>query len=178
VVELGLQLLDLLVRFCLVLLVAGFAKLLASLAFPVLKNPANNHRAVALTADEFRYAFGNTMSEEESIRAYRRYAVPAPGRVLFQGAFASFNPHAPTKIDWRRDDRAPLLLIAGSEDHTVPASVDRAVAEKYRRESGAVTDFKEFPGRSHFIIGQDGWEGVADFALDWALQNARTGAPA
>ena len=48
-------------------------------AFPVLKSPANNHRAVALSAEQFHYAFTNTMSEEESVRAYNRYAVPGPG---------------------------------------------------------------------------------------------------
>src|SRR5262249_39774131 len=33
--------------------------------FPVLKNPANRHRAVPLTPAQFRYAFANTLSEEE-----------------------------------------------------------------------------------------------------------------
>src|ERR1700761_3647702 len=42
---------------------------------PVLKNPANRHRAVALTADEFHYSFTNTLSEEESGPIYDRYAV-------------------------------------------------------------------------------------------------------
>jgi alpha-beta hydrolase superfamily lysophospholipase len=140
-------------------------------AFPVLKNPANNHRAVPLTFDEFHYAFTNTMSEDEARAAYERYAVPGPGRVLFQGAFANFNPHAPTKVDFANDNRAPLLLIAGGEDHIVPATVDRSAARHYRK-SAAVTEYKEFPGRSHFIIGQDGWEEVADYALSWALEHA------
>ena len=82
-------------------------------AFPVLKNPANTHRAVALTPSEFHYAFTNTMSEEASQAAFERYAVPGPGRVLFQGAFANFNPRAATHVDFGNDDRAPLLLIAG-----------------------------------------------------------------
>lgn len=141
-------------------------------AFPVLKNPANNHRAVPLTATEFRYAFANTMSEEDSLAAFERYAVPGPGRVLFQGAFANFNPRAGTKLDFKNDDRAPLLLIAGENDHTVPAVVDRSAAKHYRK-SNAITEYKEFPGRSHFIIGQDGWEEVADYALAWALDHAQ-----
>ena len=63
--------------------------------FPILKNPANKHRAVPLTSEEFHYAFTNTMSDEESRAAYERYAVPGPGRVLFEGAFANFNPRTP-----------------------------------------------------------------------------------
>jgi pimeloyl-ACP methyl ester carboxylesterase len=145
-------------------------------AFPVLKNPANNHRAVQLTPEEFHYAFTNTMNEEASLPVYDRYAVPGPGRVLFQGAFANFNPRAATRVDFHNDDRAPLLLIAGEFDHTVPAVVDQSAAKRYRK-SEAITEYKEFPGRSHFIIGQEGWEEVADYALDWAAGHA-VGAPA
>ena len=107
------------------------------------------------------------MSEEDSLRVYDRYAVPGPGRILFQGAFANFNPHAATSVDFANDDRAPLLLIAGELDHTVPAVVDHSAFKHYGR-SKAITDYKEFPGRSHFIIGQEGWEEVADYAIDWA----------
>ena len=137
--------------------------------FPVLKNPANDHRAVALTPDEFHYAFGNTLSEEESLAVWERYAVPGPGRVLFQGALANFNPHAATRVDFDNPDRAPLLLIAGGADHTVPASVDKATLDHYAH-SRAMTAYKEFPGRSHYTLGQDGWEAVADLALGWALK--------
>jgi pimeloyl-ACP methyl ester carboxylesterase len=141
-------------------------------AFPVLKNPANHHRAVALTPDEFHYAFTNEMSEQESQAAFERYAVPGPGRVLFQGAFANFNPRAATWVEFRNEDRAPLLLIAGEDDHTVPAVVDRSAAKHYRKSS-ALTEYKEYPGRGHFIIGQAGWEEVADYALSWATEHVR-----
>jgi pimeloyl-ACP methyl ester carboxylesterase len=142
---------------------------------PVLKNPANNHRAVPLTPEEFHYAFTNTLSEEESAPIYERYAVPGPGRVLFQGALANFNPHSPIAVDFKNDDRAPLLFIAGGVDHVAPASVNQSNAKHFRK-SEAVTEFKEFPGRSHYTLGQEGWEEVADFALDWALDPAAVAA--
>jgi len=135
--------------------------------FPVLKNPANNHRAVALTPQEFHYAFTNTLTEEQSAAVYDRYAVPGPGRVLFQGAFANFTPHAATAIAFKNDTRAPLLLIAGGADHVAPASTTRDNAA-LQRKSHAITAYKEFPGRSHYTLGQQGWEEVADFALAWA----------
>jgi pimeloyl-ACP methyl ester carboxylesterase len=139
--------------------------------FPVLRNPANVHRAGSLTPEQFHYAFGNNLSDAESLRLYERYAVPGPDHVLFQGAVANFNPHSPATVNFHDDERAPLLLIAGGKDHIVPASVTEANFKLYRT-SKAITDFKEFPERSHFTIGEPGWEEVADYALTWAVENA------
>ena len=140
-------------------------------AFPGLKNPANRHRAVTLTPEEFHYAFTNTMTDEESRAAYERYAVPGPGRPLFQAAFANFNPHAASRIDFHNDNRAPLLVIAGGADHVSPPSINRTIA-KLQHRSKSITAYKEFSARSHFILGQPRWEEVADFALAWALAPA------
>jgi pimeloyl-ACP methyl ester carboxylesterase len=141
-------------------------------SFPVLKNPANRHRAVPFTPEQFHYAFTNTPSEEESAKVYERYHVPAPGGWVWGGVLANFEPgHQDTWVNFENDDRAPLLFIAGGEDHIMPASVNRSNAKHYEK-SKAVTEYKEFPGRSHYTVGQDGWEEVADYALDWAKENA------
>jgi len=141
-------------------------------SFPALSNPANNHRAVALTPEQFHYAFANTLSEEESNRVYERYAVPGPDHMLFQAAFANFNPHAATTVNFANDTRAPLLLVAGGKDHISPASVTKANYKLYSK-SKAITEYKEYPDRPHFTIGQSGWEAVADYALDWSAQHAK-----
>lgn len=145
--------------------------------FPILKSPSNIHKAVALTAEQFHYAFTNTLSEADSRAAYERYAVPGPGRVLFQGALANLNPHSPAAVDFKRTDRPPLLLIAGGADNLVPAVIDKAAADHYAK-SGAITEYKLFPGRSHWTIAESGWEEVADYALDWATRNAAVAAAA
>jgi len=140
-------------------------------SFPALRNPANLHKVSGLTADQFHYAFTNTLSEEEGQAVYERYEVPGPNRVLFQAGLANLTPHATTTVDFRNDTRAPLLLIAGGKDHISPASLTRANFELYEK-SKAVTSLKEFPERSHFTIGEKGWESVADYALDWSVRNA------
>lgn len=138
---------------------------------PALSNPANRHKAVPLTFEQFRYAFGNTLTEEDAAAAYTRYAVPGPDRVLFQAGLANFNPHAATHVDFRNDDRAPLLLIAGGKDHVSPAALTKANYAHYHTV-GAITEFREFPERSHFTLGETGWEEVADYALSWAAEHA------
>jgi pimeloyl-ACP methyl ester carboxylesterase len=139
-----------------------------------LRNPKNRHRSIHLTAAEFHYAFTNTLDGDAAAQAYDRYAAPGPGRVLFEGALANFSRHSPLVVDFHRVDRAPLLLIAGGMDHVVPASVDRATAKKYNK-SEAIVEYMEFPGRSHFTLGEPGWEEVADYALGWAMSHIGDG---
>jgi pimeloyl-ACP methyl ester carboxylesterase len=146
-------------------------------AWSGLHNPANRHEPIQLNEKQFHYAFANTLSEEDSLKAFQRYAAPSPGRVLFEGALANVSRHSPFEVDFKNNDRAPLLLIAGGADHVVPPSVDRQMFKR-QGKSEALTEYKEFPGRSHFTVGQDGWEEVADYALDWAVEHARTTAPA
>jgi pimeloyl-ACP methyl ester carboxylesterase len=136
--------------------------------FPVLKSPANRHRSVSLTPEEFHYAFTNTLTDAQSLDAYQRYAAPGPGRVLFQGALANFSHHSPAEVDVHNDERAPLLIITGGVDHVYPPKIGEANA-KLQHKSKAITAYREFPGRSHFTLAQQGWEDVADFAIDWAL---------
>ena len=135
--------------------------------FPALSNPANTHRALPLTPEQFHYAFTNTLSEEESLAVYNRYSVPGPDHVLFQGALANFNPNAPTTVNFENDERAPLLLVAGGKDHVSPVAVVKANYRLFGKSS-AITDYKEYPDRTHFTLGEQGWEQVAGDALDWA----------
>jgi pimeloyl-ACP methyl ester carboxylesterase len=141
-------------------------------SFPVLRNPANRHRAVPFTPEQFHFAFANTLSREDSDKVYERYHIPAPGGFIWGGVLANFTPgHQDTYVDFRNEDRAPLLFIAGGEDNLMPPAVNESNAKHYRHTK-AVTDYKEFPGRSHYTLGQDGWEEVADYALEWAEANA------
>lgn len=134
--------------------------------FPVLGNPANRSRTVSLTAAQFRYAFGNALAEEESDRLFEAWTIPGPGRPLFEDATANFRKHSPAAVDTRVADRGPLLLTAGTLDHTVPRSVTAAVLKLY--EGGpSITDYREFEGRGHSLSIDSGWRDVAAAVLEW-----------
>lgn len=133
---------------------------------PVFKNPANAHRAVSLTPEQFQYGFGNAISAEESADLYQRWTIPAPGKPLFEAAVANFSLHSPAKVDTANADRGPLLLVMGGQDHTVPEAITRSTVKQYRH-SGAVTDLVEFADRGHSLTIDSGWTEVADACLNW-----------
>lgn len=136
---------------------------------PVFKNPTNKHRTVPLTAEQFRFAFGNAIEPAESDELFERWVIPAPGKPLFEAASANFNPHSPAKVDTANAGRGPLLLIAGGKDHTVPETITRSTLKQYRH-SDAVTDFLDFPDRGHSLTIDHGWREVADAVLGWLAQ--------
>jgi non-heme chloroperoxidase len=133
-------------------------------AAPVLGNPANRHRAVPLTFEQFHYAFANAVSDEEAQQLYETYAVPGSGTPIFQAAAANFNPWSETKVRTKVPDRGPLLIVSGELDHTVPHAIANASYKKQRRNE-AVTEFVEIKGRGHSLTIDHGWREVADTAL-------------
>jgi pimeloyl-ACP methyl ester carboxylesterase len=135
-------------------------------AFAALKNPANKHRAVSLTPEQFRYGFGNAISEAESAALFQRWTIPSPGKPLFEAAGANFSPHSPAKVDTDNEDRGPLLLMVGGKDHTVPEAIAKSTLKRYSG-SAAVTEFEEFPDRGHSLTIDTGWRKIADTSLAW-----------
>src|SRR5664279_878135 len=115
---------------------------------PVFKNPANKHRAVTLTAEQFRYSFGNAISEEESAELYEKWTIAAPGHPLFEAAAANFSLHS------------------AAQDHTVPEAITKSTLKQYKH-SPAVTDLIEFADRGHSLTIDRGWEDVAGACLTW-----------
>jgi len=141
---------------------------------PVFKNFANEKRAVALTADQFRYSFGNALEPAESDALFEAWAIPSPGKPLFEAASANFSRHSPAKVATDNAERGPLLLIMGGKDHTVPEAITKSTLKQYRG-STAVTELVEFPDRGHSLTIDGGWREVADSVLSWI--EARVGDP-
>ena len=136
-----------------------------------LRKPANRNLAVSLTAEQFRYGFGNAVPAGESAELYDRWNVPSPGRPLFEAALANFAPRSPARVDTGNKSRGPLLLTAGGKDHTVPPAVTTATRRLYHK-SPAVTDLTEFPDRGHSLTIDHGWREVAQVILDWLGQRS------
>jgi pimeloyl-ACP methyl ester carboxylesterase len=138
--------------------------------FPVLKNPANRHKAVGFTFDQWRYVFTNTFSEEEARRLYERYHIPASGRIFWGSVLANIHPGKDdTYVNYKNDDRAPLLFISGSQDHLMPPKIQQSNAKHYK--SATITEIVEYDG-PHLMPSSPGWEEIADYALDWAVEKA------
>ena len=131
-----------------------------------LRKPANRNLAISLTAEQFRYGFGNVLSGQESAELYDRWTVPSPGKPLFEAALANFTPQSPAKVNTGNKTRGPLLLTAGGKDHTVPAAITTSTRKLYHK-SPAITDFIEFPDRGHSLTIDHGWREIATTSLEW-----------
>ncbi|MCJ1308157.1 hypothetical protein MMC25_001809 [Agyrium rufum] len=145
-------------------------------SFPVLGNPFTYNAVVPLTPKEFNYAFTNELTAEESQAVYERYHIPAAAHVLWQPAFGIIDKHGAGAVDFAKQDRAPLLLVAESKDHVCPPATQKATWKRYQKhvvQGKSVVDLKEFEGRTHHTIGQKGWEEVADYALEWAKDHVK-----
>jgi non-heme chloroperoxidase len=133
-------------------------------SWPVLGNPLNLKKAVSLTYNQFRYAFGNAIPEEEARDLYERITIPAPARPLFQAATATF-AGTETKVNTANTTRGPLLITGGEKDHIAPPVLGKASANKYNKS--VITEFKLFENRGHSLASDHGWKEIAEYSLAW-----------
>jgi non-heme chloroperoxidase len=134
-------------------------------SFPVLSNPANYGKAIALTFDQFKYGWANNLDEAEAKELHETFHVPAPGLPLFQAAVSNFNPVSETRVDSKNPDRGPLLIIAGENDHTIPLAITEATFRLQSKHNPGVTEIERIPGRGHSLVIDSGWKEVADVAV-------------
>jgi pimeloyl-ACP methyl ester carboxylesterase len=134
-------------------------------AFPILSNPLNRGKAVRLSESQFKYGFGNELSETESKGLWDKYSVAGTGKALFQSANANLNPATDAKVDAKNPDRGPLLVIGGKKDHTVPPAIYKA-SFKNQTKNPSQSEFAEFD-RAHSLTIDAGWKEVAEKALSF-----------
>lgn len=126
--------------------------------FPVI-NYFRGDAPFMATKDWFRYTFGNVVSREESDRAFDEYVVPE-GRNVARSTLKSF-----AKIDFKKPHE-PLLMIAGEKDNIIPSALNKSNFAAYK-DKESIREFREFKGRGHYIVGEPGWEEVANYVADW-----------
>lgn len=133
-------------------------------AWPVIGNPLNYRRAVALTYPQFRFAFANAVGETEARELYEAFPVAGSGKPLFQAAVANFNPWTQITVDTLNPRRGPMLLIGGEKDNIAPRAI---VAASYKRQlrNAAPTEMVQIPNRGHSLVFDRGWQEVADTVL-------------
>lgn len=107
----------------------------------------------------WQYAFTNGMTCKEQKESYYKFAIPESKLVVRDTISVA------AKINFK-NLHAPLLLTSGSDDNSIPASLNYSNYKKYK-QSNSVTDYKEFKGRNHFVLGQPTWKEDADYIIDW-----------
>ncbi|MWB99604.1 alpha/beta hydrolase [Agromyces seonyuensis] len=144
--------------------------------FPILSNPFGINGAKQLSKSHFHFTFGNDLTRAESDAIYDEQVVPSVNRVFFEGVAAAVSGKGASEVDFGRTDRAPLLIVTGDRDHVVPPAIGKAIAKKYTKTgSPAIVEYREFAGRTHRLVSQDGWEEIAEYVLDWAETHAVVG---
>ena len=138
-----------------------------------LRNPTNTGKTVALSPDEFTYGFANNRTPAECAELYEKWAMPSPGKPLFQAALANVELHAATTVDLHNSHRGPLLITLGGKDHTVPPAISKATYKLHHKKSSAVTDLQEFPEADHSLTIDSDWRQVADAVLAWLKKQGR-----
>jgi pimeloyl-ACP methyl ester carboxylesterase len=124
-----------------------------------ISNPLKGDDPYFMDAESFHKLFCNTMTEEESNKAYEELATH-DSRNVFRDCMkeaGEVNLNLP---------HAPLLFVGGEKDEICPPELNKKNSEAYT-DKGSIVEFKEFPNRGHFICGQPGWEEVASYISDW-----------
>jgi pimeloyl-ACP methyl ester carboxylesterase len=108
---------------------------------------------------QWQYAFTNGLPLKVQKEGYYDLAIPESKQIVRDTITKVAH------VDFQRP-HPPLLLISGTEDHTIPASLNFSNFRKYK-SSGSVTDYKKFEGRTHYVLSQAGWEEIAGYIHNW-----------
>jgi pimeloyl-ACP methyl ester carboxylesterase len=124
----------------------------------------STNKSYLMSFSSWQYAFTNGMTCDEQKESYYRFAIPESKLVVRDTITTA------AKINFEKI-HAPLLITSGTDDHGIPASLNYSNYKKYKQGT-SITDYKEFKGRNHFVLGQATWKEDADFILNWLKKQA------
>jgi pimeloyl-ACP methyl ester carboxylesterase len=119
----------------------------------------STRKAYLMSFSKWQYAFTNGMPLNAQQKGYEKFAIPE-SKLVLRDCLSNT-----AKIDFTKP-HAPLLFIAGSTDHCIPASLNKTNADRYKAPDSIVT-YKLFEGRNHFVLGQPTWKEEAAYILNW-----------
>ena len=120
-----------------------------------------------MTFKQWQYTFTNGMSLADQKASYEQIVTPESKKMARDGL------KKVAKVDFEKP-HVPLLFISGSTDHIMPASLNYSNYKRYKKNNGSITDYKEFEGRNHFVLGLPTWHEEADYTLSWLTKNLET----
>lgn len=110
------------------------------------------------------YSMMHLLPEKDRTALYERFVYES-GRAATEIGFWFFDPRGASTVDESKVT-SPVLIVSGAQDRVTPVSVVRKVANKYN----AVSTYKEFENHAHWVLGEPGWEEIAQFVCDWLNQ--------
>ena len=113
---------------------------------------------------EAAYSMLHLMTEKEKWEIFNKLVYES-GRAATEIGYWPFDPKRASSVDESRVT-CPVLVVAGRLDRITPASVARKIAKKYK----AVSTYKEFKNHAHWVVGEPGWQEVADYASSWITE--------
>lgn len=95
-------------------------------------------------------------------RALYAQFVYESGRAAAEIGFWPLDRHRASRVE-ASAVTCPLLVLAGREDRITPARVVRQVARRY----GARAEYRELEQHAHWLVGEPGWEAIAEAVAQW-----------
>ena len=117
------------------------------------------------------YAMLHLTPEKERREVYSKMVYES-GRAAFEIGFWTLDRSGAARVN-EKNVKLPVLVVASGQDRITPAAVVKKVAAKYKH----VSTYKEFPNHAHYVLGEPGWEEVAEYVHEWLARQAKRKLP-
>lgn len=112
------------------------------------------------------YAMMHRLSLEQRRREYARLVFES-GRAAAEIGFWLLDLGGASRVN-AAAVTCPVLVVGAAEDRITPVAVTRKIAQKYAN----VSTYREVAGHAHWVIGETGWEDIAETVHRWLAEEA------